>query len=386
MATGGYWIADAVGWSGPFTLGRLAQREQEGRLDPGTPVWHAGWRAPVALGALLDAPPAACPSCAVPLPPGAEACASCGRAREQAGPAGGASAGAPTTLGGLLADYLSPARFGELLRSSRFWLLYSLAAFPLLVLALEPGGTASWMFVYFSLVWAWLFFRLVQPEAGTAPLAGWAYLMTAFVAMPLLLVWLALPPHLTEAFLEAGGLFRALGFILGVGPREEAAKLLPLAVLAWGRRRAGGRPLSLRQGIVLGAVAGFAFAASENVEYLRMFEAYDRESLRWGVFTQASLDASMARMLLTPFLHGAWAAIAGYFLAWGEWNRPLRWRLRLAGLVGAALLHGAYDTVAGAPLLALLVVAFTFHVLVRCIGRAAAADGGPADPLAQGLT
>jgi RsiW-degrading membrane proteinase PrsW (M82 family) len=172
--------------------------------------------------------------------------------------------------------------------------------------------------------------------------------------------------------------------VLGVGPREEAAKLLPLAVLAWGRRRSGGRPLSLRQGIVLGAVAGFAFAASENVEYLRLFEAYDRQALRWGVFSQASLDASMARMLLTPFMHGAWAGVAGYFLAWGEWNRPLRWQLRGAGLCGAALLHGAYDTVAASPFLALLVVAFTFHVLVRCIGRAAAA-GGPDAALAPGL-
>jgi RsiW-degrading membrane proteinase PrsW (M82 family) len=198
------------------------------------------------------------------------------------------------------------------------------------------------------------------------------------------MVWLALPPHLTEAALQAGGLARALGFVLGVGPREEAAKLLALAVLAWGRRRTGGRPLSLRQGIVLGAVAGFAFAASENVSYLRMFEAYDREAIRYGVFSQASLDATMARMLLTPFLHGAWSAIAGYFLAWGEWNRPLRWRLRAAGLVGAALLHGAYNTVADAPLLALVVVAFTFHVLVRCISRASAA-GSPDAALAAGM-
>jgi len=116
-----------------------------------------------------------------------------------------------------------------------------------------------------------------------------------------------------------------------------------------------------------------------------MFEAYDREALRFGVFSQASLDASMARMLLTPFLHGAWAAIAGYFFAWGEWNRPLRGRLRAAGLVGAALLHGAYNTVADAPLLALVVVAFTFHVLVRCLRRATDA-GSPEAALAQGLS
>lgn len=384
MSASGYWIADAVGWTGPFTLGRLQQRAAEGRLDPGAPVWHAGWRSQVALADLLADPPVACPGCGTPVPPREPACPACGRAPGLQGRTAGAPTAAPATLGGLLAEYLSLERFGELLRSSRFWLLYSLAAFPLLVLAFEPGGTASWMFVYFSLVWAWLFFRLVQPEPGTAPLAAWAYVMTVFVAMPALVAWLSVPPHLTEALLQAGGVWRALGFVLGVGPREEAAKLLPLAFLVWARRRRGGRPLSLRQGLVLGAVAGFGFAAAENVEYLRMFEAYDLQAVRWGVLSQASLDASMARMLLTPFMHGAWAGIAGYFVAWGEWNRPLRWQLRGAGLVGAALLHGGYDTVAGAPLLALLWVAFTFHVLVRCIGRASAA-GSPDAALAPGL-
>jgi RsiW-degrading membrane proteinase PrsW (M82 family) len=346
-------------------------------LPPQTPVWHAGWRTPAALGDLLAGPPRRCAACATPLAPEHAACPACGAPADPGAARAGAAwpTRAPDTLGGLLADYLSPARFSELLASPRFWLLYSLAAFPLLVLAFAPRGTASWMFVYFSLVWAFLFFRLVQPEPGTARLAVRVYLLTGLVAMPLLLLWLSTPPFVTEALLEAGGLARALGFLLGVGPREEAAKLVPLALVILWRRGGGGRPLSLRQGLVLGAVAGFAFAAVENVEYLRMFEAYDRQAVRWGVFSRTSLDASLARMLLTPFMHGAWAGIAGYFWAWGEWNRPVRWRLRLAGLVGAALLHGLYDTVAEVPLLALAAVAFTFHVLVRCVSRAANEEG-----------
>jgi RsiW-degrading membrane proteinase PrsW (M82 family) len=273
-------------------------------------------------------------------------------------------------VGGLLAEYLSPAQFGALFRSSRFWALYSLAAFPLVVLALEPNGTASWMFVYFSLVWAVLFFRLIQPERGTARAAIGVYFLTVFAAMPLLVVWLSLPPHLTEAFLEAGGLFRLVGFVLGVGVREEATKLLPLLYLLFLARRRGVAPLSLRQGIALGAVAGFAFAAAENVEYLRAFEAWDRLAVRYGVFSRTSLDASLVRMMLTPFMHGAWAGIAGYFAAWGEWNPDQRWRLRAAGVLGAAILHGTYDTVAPYPVLTLVAVAFTFHVFTRCVARA----------------
>jgi protease PrsW len=373
MGTTGYWVADAVGWAGPFPFEALQRRAASGSLGPDTQVWHAGWRGPVPLSRLVAAPPTSCPSCLTPVPAELLDCPACGRAVENVGGAATAPRGAPMSLSALLGDVLSPRHFTELFRSSSFWLLYSLAAFPLLILALEPGGTASFMFVYFSLVWAYLFFRIVQPEAGTGRLAVRVYLVTVLVAMPALLIWLSVPPHLTEALLEAGGPWRLAGFVLGVGPREEAAKLVPLALLVAARRRVGGRPLSLRQGLVLGAVAGFAFAASENVQYLRMFEAYDRQAQLWGVYSRTSLDATMARMLLTPFMHGAFSGIAGTYLVLAEWNREHRWPIRLAGLIGAALLHGLYDAVSGWPVVALLAVAFTFHVLGRCLARAASA-------------
>lgn len=375
MSKADHWVAHGGGWRGPYSLEELERLAASGALGAATPVWRQGWAGAEPLGDLLGA--ATCPACGAPVSPRASACPRCGATIPpgRASVARPEAVNGPASIGDLLADYLSPSQFGALLRSRRFWALYSLAAFPVLVLAIEPGGTASWMFFYFSLVWTVLFFRLIQPEPGTGRLAVWIYALTVVVAMPLLVLWLSVPPQITEALLAAGGVFRIVGFVLGVGVREEATKLLPVLFVLAAARRAG-RPLSLRQGLALGAVAGFAFAAAENVEYLRAFEAWDRLAMSRGYFSQTSLDASLARMLLTPFMHGAWAGIAGYFAAWGEWTPAARWRLRVAGVLGAALLHGAYDTFAPIAPITLLTVAFTFHVLVRCIARAAGdADG-----------
>ena len=377
MGADGFWVAYAGEWKGPYALEELERLAARGALGAATPVWRRGWATAATLGELLGAP--TCPACGAPMPATAASCASCGAPRPAATTPveAGEAARSPASLGELLSDYLSPDQFGALVRSPRFWALYSLAAFPLLVLAVAPEGTASWMFVYFSLVWAVLFFRLIQPEPGTARIAAWVYLLTILVAMPLLVAWLSLPPHLTEAFVEAGGVFRFLGLVLGVGIREETAKVLPVLLVLGAAARGGGR-LSLRQGLALGAVAGFAFAAAENQEYLRTFEAWDRMVAQQGAFSHVSLDASLVRMLLTPFMHGAWAGIAGYFAAWGAWNPPERWKLRAAGVLGAALLHGFYDTFADLPLVTLFTVAFTFHVFTRCVARAGNEESGAA--------
>lgn len=160
-----------------------------------------------------------------------------------------------------------------------------------------------------------------------------------------------------------------MGLVLGVGVREEAFKLLPLLALVVLRRTRGGH-LSLRQGLFLGAVCGVAFAATENVQYLAQFEAHDRLAHHLGLLSDETLQGTMNRLLLTPFMHGAWTGIAGYFLVWGEREPRARWTFRLAGVGGTAVLHGAYDLTASAPAFGLLIVALTFHVFFRCASRA----------------
>jgi hypothetical protein len=74
----------------------------------------------------------------------------------------------------------------------------------------------------------------------------------------------------------------AIFFVVGVGLREELAKmllLLPLVpfVSRWGRRR---------EALACGALVGLGFAAEENINYFRM-----------------GLDTALARFLTANFLH-----------------------------------------------------------------------------------
>ncbi len=318
-----------------------------------------------------------CPQCGAPARAGAPACDVCRRPltggarahRTQVLPGpGGGPEGVWATARALVAEYASLDQLQALLRSPRFWLLYSLAAMPVALQWMEIG--AQGMFFYFSFFWAVVFHRLVAPERRTARLAVSVYLLTAFAVMPVLLVWLRVPPDLTTPLIADGAPVgaRLVGFV-GVGVREEVAKALPVAALLWMARR-GGRRFSLRQGLFLGAVSGLAFAAVENLEYLRQFDELDAVRQAMGFHSRLTFEGGVSRLLLTPFMHGAWSGVAGYFLAWSELDTARRRALVLAGFALAALLHAVYNTVVPWPLLTLAAIGMTFHVLAKCIARA----------------
>jgi RsiW-degrading membrane proteinase PrsW (M82 family) len=341
---------------------------------------------------------ARCVRCGEPLPPGAMLCPRCLRPVEPA-PAATSdvqhpvletvpvsrSTGIPPqqtrgrkptlwdTVHDLIVEYASLDTLSALLRSPKFWLLYSLAAMPVVFQWIEIG--AQGMFFYFSFFWAVVFHRLVAPEPGTARLSISVYLATAFVVLPALVAWIQLPPYLTNALIRPGSplLARLAGFIFGVGIREELAKASPVFFVLWMARRAR-RRFSLRQGLFLGAVSGLAFAAMENLEYLRQFEEIDIIRQSMGFRSELTFEGGVTRLLLTPFMHGAWAGITGYFLAWGEIDRPRRRALQIAGLLLAAIMHGTYNAFAEFPLVTLLAIGFAFHVLAKCIARATAED------------
>jgi RsiW-degrading membrane proteinase PrsW (M82 family) len=318
-----------------------------------------------------------CVRCGAALPAGAMACPSCGSpvvletAPAPARPpsSGAAAVGLWETVRELIAEYASLDTLSALLRSPKFWLLYSLAAMPVVFQWIEVG--AQGMFFYFAFFWAVVFHRLVTPEPGTVRLATSTCAATAFVVMPALLAWIQLPPYVTNSLIQPGSPLplRLTGFIFGVGVREEIAKVSPVLFLVWMARRAR-RRLSLRQGLFLGAASGLAFAALENIEYLRQFQEIDiiRDSL--GIYSQLTFEGGVTRLLLTPFMHGAWAGISGYFVAWGERDLRRRRALRISGVLLAAIMHGTYNTFAQLPLATLLAIGFTFHVLAKCIARA----------------
>jgi protease PrsW len=268
----------------------------------------------------------------------------------------------------LLAETFSPAGLRSLL-APRFWVLYGLAAGPVVLLAVGAEEPVAWLLFYFSLVWAVLFGAMVKPERGTGLLAVLLYTASVGVTVPLLVGFLRLPPMVAEPLLAADAFPLRLAGALGVGLREELFKLLPLAAVAiW--RRAAGAPLTLRQGLALGAICGVAFAAAENVQYLVRFENLDRLAHEAGTFSQTSLEGAFTRVLLTPFMHGAWSGLAGFFLAWAGRAPRQRWTLRVTGVAVAAVLHAAYNVSAPLPWVVLLTILATLHLFTRCVARA----------------
>jgi protease PrsW len=268
----------------------------------------------------------------------------------------------------LLAESFSLSGLLSLL-APRFWAIYGLAAGPVVLLATGAEDPVAWLLFYFSLVWAVLFDAMVKPERGTGVLAALLYTASVGVTIPLLVGFLRLPPSLVEPLAASGAFPLRLAGTLGVGFREEVFKLLPFAAVAvW--RAAAGAPLTLRQGLVLGAICGVAFAAAENVQYLVQFENHDRIAHEAGTFTQTSLEGAFTRALLTPFLHGAWSGLAGFFLAWAGRARAQRWTLGVTGLGVAAVLHAAYNLSAPLPWVVLLTILATFQLFTRCVARA----------------
>lgn len=120
-----------------------------------------------------------------------------------------------------------------------------------------------------------------------------------------------------------------------VGATEEAVKLAALAVLT--RHMTHGRALD---GLVLGAVLGFGFAAFES-------SGYALSTLTSHASTQAMEWTVLTRAVITPVSHGLWTAIAGAALF--QWRATGYARRRLDRFVlpvtAVVALHAGWDLV-----------------------------------------
>lgn len=117
------------------------------------------------------------------------------------------------------------------------------------------------------------------------------------------------------------GLF---GFaLLGIGPIEELAKLLPfLAVVI--HLKAFDEPLD---GIIYASFIGLGYAAYENVMYLDFLTPLE----------------SLARGFASPVVHILFASIWGYIVSRAVLAKRSVLKSALKGFVIASLLHGIYD-------------------------------------------
>jgi RsiW-degrading membrane proteinase PrsW (M82 family) len=260
----------------------------------------------------------------------------------------------------------------EILRSPVFLFLTLIALVPLAIQLLQTNteilyGLAVWS----AVLWALLLYRLF---ADSELSFGWALgtlLFTTFVAFPMLEIFVWLPPHVSGWFTGHESLaLRLTGYSAGVGLREELFKAVPLFGLAVFSQRMR-HPAN---GLVLGMMSGVGFAAAENVYYV--FQTVGRalsavEETGSLAYLVVPVYNNVVRMAMTPFLHGCFSGIFGYFIARAAVDRARRIPLVVVGLGLAAVLHGLYDTLVGtSPLLGLLVEGAAFFLLMTYVLKA----------------
>lgn len=260
----------------------------------------------------------------------------------------------------------------EIIRSPVFRLLCLVAVVPLAIQTLESArailnGLAIWS----GLLWALLLYRLFAHRQVPV---GWAIgtlFFTAFVGVPLLQAYLDLPVNIISPLTNVDFLpLQLVGYIVGVGVREELFKAIPLLVLI----KLTPRMKNPLVGIVLGMMSGVGFAGAENVVYV--FTNLNRAV---GVVQQTGqlihlvgpIYTNVVRMAMTPLFHGCLSGIFGYFISLSAANPGQRWPLLVAGWGTAAVIHGIFDTfVARSALLGVLVEAAAVFLLMTYILKA----------------
>ncbi len=310
-----------------------------------------------------------CIRCGQPLVPEARYCGACGQPVVAVAPVVTDNAIGASLREVVLLDKLTTS---EILKSPVFRFVFFLAMGPLAIAHLDRTDFILWgIALYSALLWAMFVYRLF---AGRDLGFRWAIGMvfvTCFVMVPLLQVYLAIPPDLTEWLIgRRFVVFQLAGYVLGVGIREEMTKALPLLVLAAFTSRMK-NPLS---GLVLGFMSGIGFAVAENVLYVYKTVSHAVSiTQETGHFANLVVPVynNVIRMAMGPFVHGCLSGIFGYFIALSAVDARRRIFLLLAGLGVAASLHGLYDTVVGySPLVALLVQALTYMLLMTYILKA----------------
>ena len=315
-----------------------------------------------------------CGHCGEALGPGARFCGACGRPV----PGAAAAAVAPGFFQDVVAVSLREVvlvdrrRALEILRSPVFLFLCLVAVVPLAIQVLDGvkpilNGLAIWS----GVLWSLLLFRLFADRDLPVSWAIGTVFFTAFIGLPLLEVYLAMPPQVTEGVVKSRWLpVRLVGYVLGVGVREELWKAIPLFLLAWLTPRMR-KPLN---GLVLGMMSGVGFASAENVYYV--FKSLEgalgaaAQTGRLG-FLIGPIYNNVVRMAMTPFLHGCLSGVFGYFIALATVDRSRRWALLVTGLGLSAILHGLFDTFVGqSPLYGVVIEAATFFLVLTFVLKA----------------
>jgi RsiW-degrading membrane proteinase PrsW (M82 family) len=254
----------------------------------------------------------------------------------------------------------------ELYRHYAVRLLLFLGLFPLIVnLVAEQVSVAqtAWLLgIYYACIWAVVLHDLIKPTQFSWRDAIQSVLFTAFIGIPLLLLFQKVPPFSTlyEAINQGGMWGRLFGFVFGVGVLEETCKALPIYLL-------------LRQGKLndphtsafYGAMSGLGFAIAEGAAYsLRYAFGFSQGQLGLGSF----VAANTIRFVSLPLFHAILAGMVGYFMGLAAVNPSRQGAIVLIGLAIAVVLHGFYNTFAGS-VAGLFIIAFTILLFVTYLRR-----------------
>ncbi|HEY9639216.1 MAG TPA: PrsW family glutamic-type intramembrane protease [Coleofasciculaceae cyanobacterium] len=255
----------------------------------------------------------------------------------------------------------------DLYRHYAVKLLLFLGLFPLIVnLVAEQVSVAqtAWLLgIYYACIWAVVLHDLIKPAHFSWGNTVKCILFTAFIGIPILLLFQKVPPFSTlyQAINEGSLSGRLLGFVFGVGVLEETCKALPIYFLLLRR----GKLSDPHTAAFYGAMSGLGFAIAEGAAYsLRYAFGFSQGHLGLGSF----VAANTIRFVSLPLFHAILAGMVGYFMGLAAVNPSRQGAIILIGLAIAAVLHGLYNTFAGS-VVGLVIIAFTILLFVTYLRR-----------------
>lgn len=192
--------------------------------------------------------------------------------------------------------------------------------------------------LYFSVLWAILFYHVFPAPNIRIGTSVYCFLGTGLVSISLLvgffnIPYISLPMNLLNSELPA---FRALGFFGWVALPEELCKVLMIYVLS--KRSEVYLPRTLAY---YGMICGLGFGIYEGLDYQLGRNAGFAESEIEYLFL------NLLRLTSIPVLHAVWTGIAAYLLGFAYIYPQRRWVLSAAALIVPSVLHALFNTFNG---------------------------------------
>lgn len=269
---------------------------------------------------------------------------------------------------GVASKYTQPNDKSLFTPAAVIWTL-GLVLFPMVVMHIETAFLLSsvqtrWLVSgYYCLIYAAIIKMILRIDGAIFRRGIFYALVTAFVGIPVLLIWnhlTWLDPYREMTHGTGPWLERFVGHTIMAGFLEECCKLLPLIFI--GMRKGG--IASVGEGVWLGIMSGLGFAWAEGVRYSINYwntSTIDQIAILVDGYKYQVDDAivlndmirqswlafviQQIRFITLPILHAGYATIAAlgasYAFLTGKW-----WALGVAW-IAASIIHGIYNSFAG---------------------------------------